>query len=75
MTRSFRLSPRNANVVGPIAARLTTVVDTPLGSSRVGRSKCWRNKGVANSAAEGAKNTIHQWPDSEVSHLLDKICK
>jgi len=64
-TRNWRLSLRKAYVVGPMAANSTSVSTLPDDPS-AGRLKDCRNMGVTNSAAEGAKKTIHQRSNSGV---------
>lgn len=61
-TRSRKASTMKARVVGPIAANSTMrALDVPsCDSSTLGRLKECRKIGVTNSAAEGAKKTIHQ---------------
>jgi hypothetical protein len=75
-TLRFSLSCRNAAVVGPMAA-MRTIGDTwPAVGSSMGRSKTLRRMGATNSAAEGAKNTIHHVLGSKsVSQILLNMLK
>jgi hypothetical protein len=62
-TSRFNPSRRNVDVVGPIAAtRAGSNGRTPSSeaNTETGRSKTRRSVWIANSAADGAKKTIHQ---------------
>lgn len=61
-TPRFNPSRRNADVVGPIVATRAGSKGrtTSAGNTEIGRSKTPRSVGIANSAEDGAKKTIHQ---------------
>ena len=74
-TRNLRLSRRKVNVVGPMAASSTLVVDTSSDGLNAGRSNDCRNMSTTNSAAEGAKKTIHQGSESGLPLIRQSVQK